>query len=290
MGLNAWLLIGTVPGMAGLIPRAVALAARTRRRLAGRRSRAPRRTHRRQQLPDRGGVQPGARASCSTSAPSPGRDGGGAWAYSFTQEWPFRGMRHQLSYTVPVLHDEGAGTGVGDVALNYRYQLVGAGRRRSVYVAPRVDAAPAHRQRAQRPRGRGRAASRPTSRSASTRRPCLRSTPTPARRDTLGPRCARAPSPLPSTRMSARSVIWLLRPTFNLLLELLWHGTERWSHRVRGPGSHLACPQPRVSAGHSISDSGLQIVPGSPTPSAWPMAEGDDGLFLYLSFEHPFQR
>ena len=26
-------------------------------------------------------------------------DGGGAWAYSFTQEWPLRGMRNQLSYT-----------------------------------------------------------------------------------------------------------------------------------------------------------------------------------------------
>ena len=64
-------------------------------------------------------------------------DGGGAWAYSFTQEWPFHGMRNQLSYTVPVQHDEPEGTGVGDIGLNYRYQLVGLDDG-SIYVAPRV--------------------------------------------------------------------------------------------------------------------------------------------------------
>src|SRR6185437_17086500 len=43
-------------------------------------------------------------------------DGGGAWAYAFTQEWPFRGMKRQLSYTIPVLSEAGSGTGIGDVA------------------------------------------------------------------------------------------------------------------------------------------------------------------------------
>src|SRR5574338_1467311 len=50
----------------------------------------------------------------------------GLWSYSFTQEWPVPGMRHQLSYTIPIANEGGPGhRGVGDFALNYRYQLVG---------------------------------------------------------------------------------------------------------------------------------------------------------------------
>ena len=49
-----------------------------------------------------------------------GRDG--AWAGSFTQEWPAPGMAHQLSYTLAYL-STGPATGVGDVLLNYRYQV-----------------------------------------------------------------------------------------------------------------------------------------------------------------------
>jgi hypothetical protein len=45
-----------------------------------------------------------------------------AWEYAFTQEWPAGGQRHQVSVTIPLMHAAEA-TGVGDVALNYRYQL-----------------------------------------------------------------------------------------------------------------------------------------------------------------------
>ena len=73
-------------------------------------------------------------------------DGGGAWDFGFTQEWPFRGMRHQLSYTVPVLQADGSGTGVGDILLNYRYQLVGDGEI-PLHVAPRLSLILPNRQR-----------------------------------------------------------------------------------------------------------------------------------------------
>jgi len=46
----------------------------------------------------------------------------GLWDASFTQEWPAPGMAHQLSYTLPFSRGASA-TGVGDVLLNYRYQL-----------------------------------------------------------------------------------------------------------------------------------------------------------------------
>ena len=57
--------------------------------------------------------------------------------YVFTQEWPLGGMRHQLSYTVPVVSPEGFGTGLGDILLNYRYQAVGDGVS-ALHVAPRL--------------------------------------------------------------------------------------------------------------------------------------------------------
>ncbi|MGH7645292.1 MAG: transporter, partial [Gemmatimonadales bacterium] len=60
---------------------------------------------------------------------------GGEWLYTLTQEWPLGGARHQLSFTLPVQHLSGL-TRVADIALNYRYQLVGPGGRTAV--APRL--------------------------------------------------------------------------------------------------------------------------------------------------------
>ena len=54
----------------------------------------------------------------------------GSWVYSFTQEWPVPDVRHQLSFTLAaarVLREERQSSGLGDLELNYRYQLVGAG-------------------------------------------------------------------------------------------------------------------------------------------------------------------
>jgi hypothetical protein len=63
------------------------------------------------------------------------------WNYSFTQEWPVPGdERHQLSYTLVALHSgglPGSGIGIGDVFLNYRYQLVGNGDTRVAF-SPRL--------------------------------------------------------------------------------------------------------------------------------------------------------
>jgi len=52
----------------------------------------------------------------------------GDWIYTFTQEWPLRGLKHQVSYSLPVqdLHSQlAAAVGIGDVAINYRYQAIG---------------------------------------------------------------------------------------------------------------------------------------------------------------------
>ena len=65
-------------------------------------------------------------------------DGGPTSSFLFTQEWPVRRVRHQLSYSVPFERaDASTGAGLGDVHLNYRYQLVGDGAA-AVAVAPRL--------------------------------------------------------------------------------------------------------------------------------------------------------
>src|SRR3954452_2591720 len=61
----------------------------------------------------------------------------GEWNFGFTQEWPLGGIQHQLSYTLLIQHVETGSTGLGDVALNYRYQLLGNPQARTV-MAPRV--------------------------------------------------------------------------------------------------------------------------------------------------------
>lgn len=48
------------------------------------------------------------------------------WNLAFTQEWPLLSQKHQLSYTVPYNFTEADGSsvdGIGDVLLNYRYQV-----------------------------------------------------------------------------------------------------------------------------------------------------------------------
>ena len=45
--------------------------------------------------------------------------------FSFTQEWPVFGAKHQLSYTIPYSRLNGnALSGLNDLLINYRYQLL----------------------------------------------------------------------------------------------------------------------------------------------------------------------
>ena len=56
---------------------------------------------------------------------------GDTWELAFTQEWPLGAQAHQLSYDIPILDSE-----LGDVMINYRYQLVGNGDT-DLAIAPR---------------------------------------------------------------------------------------------------------------------------------------------------------
>jgi hypothetical protein len=54
----------------------------------------------------------------------------------FSQEWPAFGQRDQLSYTIPLQSTE-EGRGLGDVALNYRRQVLGHDEE-PVWFSPRL--------------------------------------------------------------------------------------------------------------------------------------------------------
>lgn len=213
-------------------------------------------------------------------------NGGGAWASTFTQEWPFRGMKRQLSYTIPLQQATGSGVGLGDIALNFRYQVVGDGGA-GLHIAPRATLlVPTGDER----RGRGAGgvgfqanlpiSIRPVSRLALHANAGL--TYTPRSTSALGQSGRTLDVNL------GGSAIWLLRPTFNLMIEMLWVSTEE----VIGPGTRARTDglvlNPGVRWAHNV-DGGLQIVPGLAYTVGVAGTNGEDGLFLYLSFEHPFR-
>jgi hypothetical protein len=220
----------------------------------------------------------------STFARERGSDG---WSYTFTQEWPFFGQKNQLSYTIPLSRadSDGTGTGIGDVALNYRYQLVGSGDTR-VAVAPRLSVIlpTGSESKGRGTGGTGVQLNLPLSFMA-TDRLALHSnagvTYTPRAINGTGAHAATQAFNL------GQSAILLATPTLNFMLESVWTRTEM----VVGEGvtgdetSFLVSPGVRWAIN---APSGLQIVPGLAVPIGVGPSRGERSLFLYLSFEHPF--
>ncbi|HKT60730.1 MAG TPA: transporter [Gemmatimonadales bacterium] len=212
--------------------------------------------------------------------------GGGAWAYSFTQEWPFRGSTHQLSYTVPVLNESGSGTGIGDIALNYRYQLLARGDG-GMHLAPRLSLlVPTGDER--RGRGAGGFGMQTNLPLSVQPRPWLALhanaglTWTPDAKNALGQSASTLGGNL------GGSAIWLLRPNLNLMLELLWLSTQAVVGPDQRQREEALFLNPGVRWAFNFP-SGLQIVPGVAYTVGLDDGAGADALFLYLSFEHPFR-
>jgi len=182
-----------------------------------------------------------------------------AWAYSFTQEWPVTGQRHQLSYAVPVT------TGLGDVALNYRHQLAATER---VAFAPRVSVIlPTGNEDEGLGTGRtGYQLNLPLSIAAG---------PSLVTHWNLG---ATLTPGIDETGYNAgASAIWRAHGLVNVMVELVWTGTDG--------GEDLLLLNPGVRWAHNLGN--LQIVPGVAVPID--LGPGTStGVFLYLSFEHPF--
>jgi len=183
----------------------------------------------------------------------------GAWAFTFTQEWPVGTQTHQFSYTIPVQRTERPSrTGLGDAALNYRYQLRGAAR---VAIAPRLSML--------LPTGSSAGGLGTGHIGVQLNLPVSVSLP-PSLVSHWNAGVSAVPQRAATYNLGA-SAIWLARPTFNVMVEVTWLGQGTAHELVVNPGIRWA---------HNFA-SGLQIVPGVAFPDG-------KSAFLYLSFEHRF--
>lgn len=216
--------------------------------------------------------------------------GTGEWGYALTTEWPVTGQRHQLSYTVNVLRADGPGgldVGLGDLAVNYRFQALG-GEGARLWLAPRVTTI-LPLGNAGSGRGNGRVGVEIGLPASITLTPWLTSHLNAGL--TLFPD-ASGTGRLGTVSRASRlggSLIADVSSRVNILVETLY---ETRRQTTGGGGTVLAeswVINPGVRWAHDFK-SGLQIVPGvAYTIGAGP-STGDDGLFAYLSFEYPFKR
>ena len=208
--------------------------------------------------------------------------------YTFTQEWPLGGRDHQLSYTAPIsLYSSSHPGGVGDILINYRYQLVENDRWAAV--APRLSVIfPTGSVKSELGAGTtGLQANIPASKRLSQSFVAHLNaglTYLPNMKDEGGS-SGTIKHALTSYNVGA-SVIWLTAETFNLMLEY----TTGFSSDVYEDGTSQRATDTIISPGvrWAINLSSLQIVPGVGFPIMLGRGTVRTGVFLYLSFEHPF--
>lgn len=231
------------------------------------------------------------------------------WDLAFTQEWPVRSLRHQISYTVPFTGHSGQ-AGVGDMLINYRYQVFEEGPRRPAF-APRIsllvptgkvelDPDPAYGTQTEPAFGSGSTGIQlnlPFSKQAGdfyvhwngglTYVPFAES-----------PRAIESPTWRPageSLEVSllsghlAASGIWRMRPMVNLMLEALVEFNEEPVTPGRTGRTTVLTLAPGIRGGWNLGEH--QMIIGSAIPIGLP----DDGdatvaVFGYFSYELPFLR
>jgi hypothetical protein len=210
------------------------------------------------------------------------------WVYTFTQEWPAPGIRHQLSYTLAYQHSGAfGGSGIKNVLLNYRYQMIGSGQTRIAF-APRLSAL--------FPTGDSRLARGAGGFGLQTQLPLsvvltpklvshwdAGATFIPHAQDSLGNHAFSAGYNL------GQSFIWLAKPRFNLMLETVFGSSQLVIGSSRTEWGRYLYLNPGIRWAYNLK-SGLQIVPGIAAPLGLGPSQGERGMFLYLSFEHPFRK
>jgi len=211
------------------------------------------------------------------------------WSYTFTQEWPGpRNWRHQFSYTLAGMHAgafAGTGAGLGDTVFNYRYQVAGSGDSRFAF-APRMSVLfPTGDVSAGRGMGAaGVQANLPVSIVLHRRLVTHWNA-----GGTFVPH-AQSADHLHASSVGctlSQSFIFLAHPRLNLLLETSASNFQTVVGEGRTEWSKLRYVSPGVRWVFNFR-SGLQIVPGVGVPIGFGPSAGEKGLFLYLSFEHPF--
>ena len=204
------------------------------------------------------------------------------WELGFTQEWPFLSQNHQLSYSVPLV-SVASSSGVGDVALNYRYRWLARPRSESVV---RISALlpTGNADRGMGAGGAGVELNLPIS---------LEIGRTLAAHWNVGGSVIPSARAEDGTRGSANeafagaSVVWLVHPMLNLLAESVWSRAESPAIGGTRTSETSLTLVPGVRGAINLS-SGAQIVPGAALTLDARDGMRVSGLLLYLSFEHGF--
>jgi len=202
------------------------------------------------------------------------------WQFTFTQEWPAPGVRHQLSYTLPVQSLDGH-SGMGDVLVNYRLQVLEEGPGRPAF-SPRVSAILPSGSTAAGAGTHGVQFNLPVSKRSGdfyfhgnggvtwqrTRDHVTLVTPT-----------------------AAGSVIYRVRQMLNLMLEGVVAGAHATAESEPGAPTtsgwvRAATISPGVRGGWNVADD-KQIIVGAAMPVTFSGGETDRALFLYFSYEGP---
>jgi hypothetical protein len=209
------------------------------------------------------------------------------WGYTFTQEWPVPNhARHQLSYTVGAIRSgafPASGAGIGDTFLNYRYQLIGSGKSRVAF-APRLSflLSTGNPRDGHGMGGNGFQTDLPVSFVLNSRFVThlnAGATVVPSARNGFGKRDSSVGYNL------GQSFVWLARPRFNMLLETIWSSGQAVMGEHKTSPVHALLMSPGVRWAHNLSN-GLQIVPGVAFPLGIGSSGSENGVLLYLSFEH----
>jgi hypothetical protein len=193
------------------------------------------------------------------------------WIYTFTQEWPAPGQLHQWSYTLP-LQRAGRGARIGDVAVNYRYQLVGDSDAKLAATPRFTVTLPTGDWR----RGQGNGAAGFNAAMA------LSYVPHPMWNLHFDAGATNVPRSRATTHtyQLGNNIVWLPSKRLNLMVETLYQRDDGQRSLLISPAVRWAYNRP----------GGLQIVPAIGFPIGVGPSAGERSVILYLSFEHPFRR
>lgn len=216
---------------------------------------------------------------------------GNAWESLAEEELPLGNEKHQLTIAVPVSYFTSDNNervrGIGDVEIGYRYQLLGGDTAR-VSIAPGISTIlPTGKYQRELGTGSfGVELSLPISIALSKRFMTHSNVGI-----TFLPR-ARNPQRNRANITNfelGQSLVWLVHPKFNPLVEVVWErNKEVIGHNFTKPENELFV-SPGFRWGHTFKN-GLTIFPGVAFPIGVAASKGDNGIFFYLSFEHPFKK
>ena len=207
----------------------------------------------------------------------------GDYVFTFAQEWPLIGQRHQLAYAIPFQSLSAGGqrgVGFGDVEIQYRYQWLGMGDSRLAAAPSLTLLFPTGDESEELGSGAvGGEIGLPLSAVLSSRfvtHTNLKATYT---GEASG-------HPAKVEYELGQSLVWLAASRFNPMVEVVWSRSEPAGGGT-GESEEVFVLNPGFRWAHDFP-SGLQICPGISFPIGVGATSGDSGVLIYLSFEHGF--